>query len=345
MKDNHHLIHQFHEAKVTIEGLRQEKETLIINYTQETGNLRQKINYLTEQIEAGPAPAMSAAPSSTGFTDFNSDMDHLHLDSHTWATDDMVPGWDILADTETFSTEQPKSMPIAQSEPTKQHNDPPIASGILFMLLLCGAFVTSKASSGTSAIPRMPDDVKAASSTVLDSLLKNAGSDPFTDFASHQSSQSSQSTLHPLAEQTHPSTSWPGTNHLANLHHRLTSPSKAQEAEQIFGLTPTQYNSLTGHSSSNYAQHPIVPAPTGHRRRLGEMLQGLRNESITKGGAAEVYTRSLLWDQVPEDVVREFKKRVQESEKSASAESSNPGGSSKPGMNIHDGMFSYIMDN
>lgn len=244
--------------------------------------------------------------------------------------------------------EPSKPMPVVQPEPTKQHSDPPIASGILFMLLLCGAFVTSRSSSGASAIPHMPEDVKAASSTVLNSLLKNAGSDVFTDFASNsnaRSSQHSQAPLLPPAEPIQSSTSWPGTSHLSNLHRQLTSPSKAQEAEQIFSLTPAEYNSLTGQSSaSNYAQHPVVPIPTGNRRRLGEMLQNLREESIVKGGAAEVYTRSLLWDQVPEDVVREFKKRVQESEKSPNAGAPNPGSHPKPSANFHDGMFAYALD-
>jgi hypothetical protein len=32
-----------------------------------------------------------------------------------------------------------------------------------------------------------------------------------------------------------------------------------------------------------------------------------------QSGAAEVYTRSLLWDQIPSDVVRNFAKMVAES--------------------------------
>ena len=43
------------------------------------------------------------------------------------------------------------------------------------------------------------------------------------------------------------------------------------------------------------------------KRNLAETLAGLRQESLAKGNAAEVYTRSLLWDQIPMDVVRQFK--------------------------------------
>ncbi|GAB7352656.1 hypothetical protein MBLNU459_g3022t1 [Dothideomycetes sp. NU459] len=339
-KERQFLQRRLQEASVTIESLRQEKETSIINHTQETGMLRQKINYLTEQLESGPAPAMSAAPSSTGFTDFNSELDNLHLGAHDWPSDDYVPGWDLLAGAGTFSMEPAKPISTMQTEMTKQSNDPPIASGILFMLLLCGAFVTSKSSSGAPAIPHMPDEVKAASSTVLNSLLKNAGSDPFTDYANQPLG------LHPPTEPVPSSTSWPGTSHLSSLHRHLTTPTKSQEAEQIFSLTPAQYNSLTGESSSsNVAQRTaMVPPPTGNSRKLGLMLQNLREESIAKGGAAEVYTRSLLWDQVPEDVVREFKKRVHESEKSTTGSGPQPSNNNKSSASTQENMFGYEIE-
>ena len=37
----------------------------------------------------------------------------------------------------------------------------------------------------------------------------------------------------------------------------------------------------------------------------------MRSDS-SKGSASEVYTRSLLWDQIPSDVVRSFAKMVVE---------------------------------
>ena len=47
------------------------------------------------------------------------------------------------------------------------------------------------------------------------------------------------------------------------------------------------------------------------RRNLAEMLANMQEEH-TRSSKAEVYTRSLLWDQIPTDVVRQFKEMVRD---------------------------------
>jgi hypothetical protein len=51
--------------------------------------------------------------------------------------------------------------------------------------------------------------------------------------------------------------------------------------------------------------------PPGRRRNLAEMLANMQDEH-TQNSKAEVYTRSLLWDQIPTDVVRQFKEMVRD---------------------------------
>jgi hypothetical protein len=56
-----------------------------------------------------------------------------------------------------------------------------------------------------------------------------------------------------------------------------------------------------------------VTSPGGstssHRRNLADTLKAMRDEA--KGdSAADVYTRSLLWDRIPTEVVQEFKRMV-----------------------------------
>ena len=145
-----------------------------MRHTEETSSLRKKIQVLTDQVDAGPAPAMSAAPSSTGFTDFNAEMEALHMGNHEW--DNFGDNFIFVNDLHTdepedfgFEASQPelaKHSPTLEKKtssntvvpsPTKKTTDSatdqPIASGLLFMLLLCGAFVASKpASSSTSDI-------------------------------------------------------------------------------------------------------------------------------------------------------------------------------------------------
>jgi hypothetical protein len=65
---------------------------------------------------------------------------------------------------------------------------------------------------------------------------------------------------------------------------------------------------------------PLSPgSQPSHRRNLAATLSALREQS--KGeSAADIYTRSLLWDKISPEVVVEFKRMVEES-----AAASRPG--------------------
>ncbi len=100
------------------------------------------------------------------------------------------------------------------------------------------------------------------------------------------------------------------------LQQQLLQPTPAQEQEQVFGLTPDQYNNVVAPHS--YYQGELGPSPshtpTGPtmskgRRELAAMRDRQRGGKNAES-AAEVYTRSLLWDKVPAEVVREFARFV-----------------------------------
>lgn len=305
------FISEHSKAHTRIQAIQLEKEDLICSHTKETTYLRGQINWYREHFEATSpaAPAMSAAPSSTGFTDFNSEMDHLAIGDQPWDRYINVQGpddTDYLGDpAESFATIQPAKQLSQQQQDisSKNSTEQPVASGILFMLLLCGAFVASRSQSATrdnaknNLIPRMPDEVRAASSEVLNNLLKENPKEAslfLPDLVStHRYPQPSHST-------------WPQPANIDDLHKHLTSPTAFQEAEQAFAMTPEQYNALTTYQHMD----TIASAPPSQtlRPNLAETLGRMRE---ARGpSAAEVYTRSLLWDTVPEDVVRAFKRAV-----------------------------------
>jgi len=252
---------------------------------------------------------MSAAPSSTGFTDFNLEMDHLAIGDQPWDRYINVQGpedADYLGDAaESFATIHPAKQLVQphQDIASKNSTEQPVASGILFTLLLCGAFVASRSQSATrdtaqnNLIPKMPDEVRAASTEVLNNLLKDNLKEAslfLPDLVStNRYPQSSHS-------------AWPQSNNLDNLHKHLISPTALQEAEQAFAMTPEQYNALTTYQHMDTIVS--APPPASLRPNLAETLGRMRE---ARGpSAAEVYTRSLLWDTVPEDVVRAFKRAV-----------------------------------
>ena len=402
-----HWHRQHLESQRVIDMLHWEKEDLVRTHTNETGELRRKVSILSEKVGS---TAMSTAASSTGFSDLASDYDGLKLG---------VQGWDnpifasefgnmdaaatapaaISVDAGALSVEQsqplhqqrqqPQQAPVMQSNDLSfttlkeddSQQEKPVASGLLLMLLLCGAFVASKsAGSSPPTIPRMSDEVRAASATVLDSIFRDAGVAPSpSDGDAGTMTVASQRPLpsgkgmvmHGIPAPSGPvaplqmgawsdvglnggsGSSGLGASSLGQLQVDLTSFTANQEAEQAFGMTASQYNSVTdagfvyeynglsspdadadadadadGHRDSDGQATPVT-SPSGgfgteganagyiakgvaQKRSLMETLAAMREQAPGRT-AAEVYTRSLLWERIPADVVMEFKRLVETS--------------------------------
>lgn len=350
MREKEQYHHEHIENQQLINQLQWDKEELVRSHTLESGELRKKVSVLTEKLEAS-STAMSVAPSST-FTDFANDMDNLNMGPNDW--DNYIFVNDFCMDEQTPSApQQHQEQSLVVASRKKDAEDKPVASGLLLMLLLCGAFVASK-SSGSAAppLPRMPDEVRAASATVLDSIFKDAGVAPSA--SQHQAIIANRiEAVEPtpsgnwhkptlsgaeLASLTHTA----GSN-LDQLHAQLVGPTKDQEHEQLFSITPSQYNSLTSvdFTRRGYSVHsddmndPLSPGsqPSHHRRNLAETLAAMREEN--KGDtAAEVYTRSLLWDKIPTEVVHEFKRMVEESDRAAASRPGTAGGIRKVDIDV-----------
>lgn len=292
------------EADITLDGMRQEKEHMVIQHTQVTSNLRQRIRLLEEPI-VSPAPAMSAAPSSSGYTDLNSELDNFNLANHDWDKHIRMFNpeneWEMIASDATIQPSKLLSTPIESEQAKSGDSDQHIPTGVLFMLLLCGAFVAANSASKSPVIPRMPDEVRAVSDTVLTSLLQDMKTD-----VPNPSNQYSMEL----------NAAWPShlpeSSTMGNLHRQLVSPTRRQLAEQAFMPTPEQYNSIT-----QAGQYPNLPLRQAPKRNLAEILGNMRQNSISKGSSADVYTRSLLWDQVPDHVIKQFKQAVRESSQQA----------------------------
>jgi hypothetical protein len=319
VQDRQILIHQRQDADRIIESLHMEKRDMLMKHTEETSNLRKRIQVLTDRLDAGPAPAMSANPSSTGFTEFNEEFDTLNIGPHDWDNFIFPPDANGMIPDE-FGLGQQSMVPMKQSlekkastntivpTQTRKANDnsteQPIASSLLFMLLLCGAFVASKPpTSSTSELPKMPAHVRAAAPTVLSNLLSDANPP-----GHQQQARVAMQALQEPAPSNVPSANNRNANKLDQLHHQMISPSKQQSDEAVFAMTPAQYASLTdigpgadGQRDSNH--HPA-------RRSLAEALAN--EHAVSPSNKADVYTRSLLFEQIPADVVRQFKEMVRD---------------------------------
>lgn len=308
-----------HEYEQYIQTMQMEKEEMVRNHTLETGDLRKKVSVLTEHMQKMDmgGTAMSTVPSSTGFTADYSDIDSLAMDG-AWDNISFLNDYDMERGAGDVNckvenqNQNPNPNPN-QLVPTKKadsllsisDHEKPAAQGLLLMLLLVGAFVASKGSSPN--IPRMSDDVRAASASLLEDVFKDAGLQP--------SAASISEAMAPLPSGSHNQNAWSTNAHalgnnmapsaLGDLAVRLVRPSEDQNNEQLFSLSAAQYNSLT---SQDFLQNPPAPSTSQGRRNLGETLAAMRSNSKTS--AAEVYTRSLLYNEIPSDVVKTFHRMV-----------------------------------
>lgn len=328
------LFHRLQDSHRHIESLQEDIRNLKIQHNEETSTLRRRLNILTDQLAAAEAaPAMSAAPSSTGFTDFNAEMEALNMGPHDWEDFFVVDGLqhdssddfnfgsrpDPIKPSPTLEKRPSSStvVPSPQKKQSEQTAEQPFATGLLFLLLLCGAYVASKpAHSRPSDLPTMPPEVQAAAPTVLRDLLGEAGS-------STQMQPSNAVRLTNRVEcESQPSNMPHGasrsSNTLDQMHHRLTAPTRQQEIDQAFSLTTAQYASITNAPYPSYDEQRSNPQQSDShsrpRRPLAEALANLQQQHQASNNKADVYTRSLLWDQIPTDVVKQFREMVRDHE-------------------------------
>ncbi|KAI4220540.1 MAG: hypothetical protein L6R36_007546 [Xanthoria steineri] len=303
------LFHQ--QQRQCIDELMAEKEELVRRHTIETGELRKKNAYLAEHAQKNDSIAMSAVPSSTGYSAEYSDFEHLTMESSPWDNFSLVTDFNMEPEHKVENS----SLVIA---PKKERNaeresDATTAPGLLLMLLLCGAWVVSNngASSKSGPISRMPEDVRMASTAVLQTIYSDTGlqtqaSNPTKDFRSTtvrtDSSRRSRKNSRIACEAT-------GRSHspLGTLHRQLIAPTEQQQRDHIFSMSTDQYNGLTSDDAMGGSSHVTLP----HRRNLRDALAALRLNK--QGSAAEAYTRSLMWDEIPNNIVRDFARMVAES--------------------------------
>ncbi|KAK4240679.1 hypothetical protein C8A03DRAFT_31169 [Achaetomium macrosporum] len=304
-----------------IHELERDKEEMISRHTIETGDLRKKISVLTNEVQS----MSRAATTASGFSGAFSEMESMAMDC-SWSDMPMFGDFPMEQPAATEVKQEMQIVPAAKKPevvalPTTDSEKPTQQGGLLFMLFLVGAFVLSSRSS-TPSIPRVSEDVRAASATLLENVLKDAGVSQVTSCVeaamapqpsgttnwNPQASAPSMSLATPMVDNVAPSV-------LGEMADALTQPTEQQTNEQIFSLSAAQYNDLTSQDFLSSAP-PAERSTSQGRRNLAEALASMRSSSKQQS-AAEVYTRSLLWDQIPSDVVRTFAKMVAESNNAA----------------------------
>ena len=282
-----------------VDSLNMEKEELVRQHTLETAELRKKNTFLMEDAQRRTSISMSTVPSSAGYSSTFSEFDHLSMnDSPTW--DDFAMFNHGHMESEVQKQEMPVASRQKEDKAMVKEEDKSAASGLLLTLLLCGAWVASKGAGNAAAMPQMPEEVRAASTTVLDNIYKDAG----LQVSASTTGDTKMMTPHPHP-QRHINPAYNQANNPFNTFNQLTVPTRQQQRDEVFSLTATQYNAMT--TDETLYSHP----PQKPRRNLQDALTALRWNG-KKGSAADAYTRSLMMDEVPTNVVRDFARMVGE---------------------------------
>lgn len=302
-----------------IESMTMEKEEMIRTHTIETGELRKKVSVLTDHVQRLEGAAMHSAAVPGG---------NHHFGAHYDEMDGMaMPGaWDSVgmfnefAPVEAEVKQEPAHQLVKKGEiPFPADMDKSSShGGLIFWLFLIGAFVISSKGS-TPSIPPVSEDVRATSATLLESVLKDAGvGGPAAgmDIMAPQPSAAAAWNAGPAGMGAADS-GMDGVmpSMLGELGDQLTQPTQEQTNEQLFSLSAAQYSGVVGGASQDFLQ--AAPAPEQRstsqgRRNLAEAMAQTRTGGKQHSGAADVYSRTLLWDQIPADVVRNFAKMVAE---------------------------------
>ncbi|KAL4744167.1 hypothetical protein BDV11DRAFT_165853 [Aspergillus similis] len=292
-----------------INSLHMDKDELIRVHTLETAELRKKNNILKETVEKLERRVRTNV--SNEFSDF----ENLTMESSPWEDFTMVNSLSLDADPVVPASQPSQAMVVAANEKgsEKHANEYPFSWNAFYMCLLFGAFIASNSASlPARSLPRLSEEYRAESANVLKAVL--ASSPPeLAQSSSNQPPVSSSAGLLPTtitgAEMAQMTGSAP-TSNLDELHETLAMPTKEQEQEQAFALNAEQYNSLTtfDETGAGYKSQQ----PSNLQQALAAMRGNAAQGRMPHKATSDVYSRSLLWDRVPEKVIRDFRRMVQE---------------------------------
>lgn len=319
-QEKDHLLRENAQLKEHVQAADYDKENLVVEHTRETGELRKKIQVLQEIVELRDSSDLSRNGSGNFDYPITHEMSGLSVDSLDMGWSD--PFTDFLMGDE-MSPEDIKPLqtstlvlaPKKKIEEEKEDQSGP--SGLLMLLLLCGAWVASKASTSSAInLPRMPEEVRSDAALVFDDLMKDHGVATFQAIDAFEPTLSSTHDVQQMPFQMAGASS--STTRLDNMHSHLTKASKRQEAESAFSLSAKQYQSLTSTELPEQPYHTPPEDDSGHRRHLVDTLKSMREDA--KGHSpASVYTRSLLWERIPNDVVQQFKRMADQTSSRAAS--------------------------
>lgn len=314
VREKNEWMAQQQQITAYLENVHMEKDEMIRVHTLETAELRKKNNILLETVEklerGGKTTMADQAQAHVQASDFGG-FENLSMDTAPWDEFGMANGLP-MQDTVSASHGHAHVHTQPQSQPERPADKPvttdyPFSWNAFYMCLLFGAFIASNANTNLTghSLPQLSEEYRAESANVLKAVLASSPPDLTHPSAVAVSTSASQPSITMDMTQMVSSHVRPST--LDELHDTLVMPSEEQERAQVFALNADQYNSLTTFEEDGA---PFKAQPSNLQAALAAMRSNAAQHRVHAGG--DVYSRSLMWERVPEKVIRDFRRMVQE---------------------------------
>ena len=316
-------MHERQQYDHYIRNLEYERDEALRTKTLETAELRKMNSILRGHIRDFERESFASQPRSDDLSSDFASFDNLGIEDGSWDDGFAVLSTDDFGMDCTESAAQGPSTPQA-GKAVDTPPDMPFSWNAFYMCLLFGAFIASNSNSTSSttsiqaAIPPLSDEYRAESANVLKAVL-DSGPEASRMLLAVPSGSSSlpSSTLNERGPSSTPRDSKSSVPNLDNLHLSLTTPSRQQQEEAAFSLSATSYNHLTNpdlylpQADGDESDEVTEQKPSRLQAAYAEMQAARHDLDKTIGSA--VHERSLLWERVPEKVLRDFRRMVEES--------------------------------
>lgn len=305
-----------------IHALQYERDEAIRTKTLETAELRRQINALKDCVRDLERQQNKGYVSASSLN-YSNEFNQFDLED-SWEDEfGLINGDDLKMDDGDHLQRQatPKPPPSTIKSPDSKA-ETGFSWNTFYMCLLFGAFIASNNSNNadsraTSAIASSISPAEA--SNVLKTVLSSGATSE--DLALTRSQPIMHDSVAGLndAHPSHLEGTLATSSSLENLHQSLSTPSRHQETAALFSLSASSYQHLTDpfNEGVNTDTEPDLiaeaPQPTDLQKAFANMQAQKDNLDKLTGMGSKARERSLLWDSVPPEVIKNFEAMVQKS--------------------------------
>lgn len=323
-------MQQRQHYEIQAKQLMHDRDEAIRAKTVEAADYRRQVNALKDYIRehhldrshrmGGYAPASEMNTMASEFSEFNFDDE--------WENEFSLIGTDDLR-MEELDSIQRQATPKPPPPSATTNNSKPDANfswNAFYMCLLFGAVVISAGeqlsklapkSSQISSLPKITDEYRADAENVLKAVMDTNLSSAHAIIPSRSGAPSAPRTTISGSELSHMAAATKQQSGLDRLSSTLTAPSRHQQLQQAFSMTPASYNHiidpLSGFDDDADADLSDSPKPTRLEQAIAALQAQKAEDEKATGLRSKADERSVLLDHVPEEVIRDFQEFVRQS--------------------------------